>query len=233
MLLYNVKKHKNLFIFFRPGLAWDAALKKTNITLELLTDNTMIDFFIEKGTMRGGISTVCKKKMSIANNKYLPNYNDKISSNYIMYFDVTNLYGYTMTFSLPTNNFKWIDIIDKHYDINYLKNIILDKTIGYIFEVDLIYPLTLKDNHCELPLAPEHYDNKLSPNLFNKNNYRTRLENLIFYIDNGLIIHRIHKILQFNQSPWLKDYIEYNTNLRNNSKSESEKNFYKLMNNAV
>jgi hypothetical protein len=47
-----------------PGLAWDAALKLTEVELELISDPDM-DLFIENG-IRSGISTITK-----ANNKYI------------------------------------------------------------------------------------------------------------------------------------------------------------------
>jgi hypothetical protein len=218
-----------------PGLAWDAALRKTEIELELLQDRDMIDFFIEKGTMRGGISTVSRKKESSANNKYMKSYDPTRESTFIMYYDVTNLYGFTMTGFLPTGGFKWLDLFDIHLieqDITLLYPSI-DSPVGYILEVDLIYPLELRDSHIELPMAPEHFDGKLSPNLFSKYNYRLRLENLKYYLDHGLRLHRIIKVLQFDQSKWLKQYIDTNTELRKKSSDESAKNFYKLMNNAV
>jgi hypothetical protein len=109
----------------------------------------------------------------------------------------------------------------------------IDGDKGYILEVDLIYPTALRDDHMELPLAPEHYDGKLSPNLYSKYNYRLRLENLKFYVENGMILKRIIKIMEFTQKKWLKKYIDTNTEMRKNAKDEAAKNFYKLMNNAV
>lgn len=221
--------------FTTPGFAWDAALMKTRINLELLNDREMIDFFIEKGTMRGGISTVCRKKASTANHKYMENYDRNKASKYIMYFDVTNLYGYTMTGYLPTGKFEWVDELKvKEYEkcLTELYNTI-DSETGYILEVDLLYPKELKDKHIELPLAPEHYNGKLTPNLYSKQNYRTRLENLKFYLENGLQLKKIHKILKFEQKKWLKEYIDNNTRMRKETKNENERNFYKLMNNAV
>ena len=49
----------------------------------------------------------------------------------------------------------------------------------------------------------------------------------------GLNLKSVHKVLQFRQEQWMKNYIDENTKRRSKSKNDFEKEFYKLMNNDV
>ncbi len=94
-----------LHYYTSPELAWDAMLKYTETELDLISDPNMYQM-IESG-IRGGISSIMKR-YSKANHKYLKDYNSQKPSQYIMYLDANNLYGWAMSKPLPYRNFSWI-----------------------------------------------------------------------------------------------------------------------------
>ena len=238
--------------FTSPGLSWDAMLKMTEIKLELMTDIDMFQF-IEKG-LRGGISYIANR-YGEANNKYMKEYNEKKPSKYIMYLDANNLYGWSMSQYLPTGGFRWMT--EKQINKIDLTKYDEKSNKGLILEVDLEYPEKLHDLHNDYPLAPEKVKvtedmlsdyckniadkynistglaYKLIPTLSKKEKYVLHYRNLKLYIDLGLKVSTIHRVLEFNQSPWLKQYIDFNTEKRKNAKNAFEKDFFKLMNNSV
>ncbi|GFT86122.1 uncharacterized protein NPIL_131301 [Nephila pilipes] len=219
--------------FTTPALSWDAMLLKTKVAIELFTDYDML-LFIENG-VRGGISQCCNR-YAIANNKYMSNFNPDDEIKYLMYLDANNLYGYAMSKYLPLKDFVWSDNNLTTQDILNLSD---ESDVGYILEVDLDYPPDLHDKHSDFPLAPE---NKPPPNckeprllttLEPKTKYVLHYSNLKLYLKLGLILKKIHRVLKFFQSPWLKNYIDYNTKLRTKAVNDFQKDFYKLMNNSI
>ncbi|CAD6234317.1 GSCOCG00012387001-RA-CDS [Cotesia congregata] len=98
---YNLDQ---LHYYTAPGLAFDAMLKYTQVSLDLLNDPAMLLFF-EKG-IRGGVAQ-CSNRYADANNPFMGDeYNPDQENSYIMYFDVNNLYGAAMSQCLPTGSFK-------------------------------------------------------------------------------------------------------------------------------
>ena len=238
--------------FTSPGLSWDAMLKMTKVKLELMTDINMYQF-IEKG-MHGGVSYIANR-YGKANNKYMKGYDEKKPSKYIMYLDANNLYGWAMSKYLPYGSFKWLSNEElNNIDLGKYKE---DSNDGLILEVDLEYPKDLHELHNDYPLAPEkvkvskdmlsEYCNKISekykipfgkvnkliPMLNNKKEYVVHYRNLQLYMDLGLKVTKVRRTLKFKQSPWLKQYIDFNTNKRKEANTSFEKDFFKLMNNSI
>ena len=213
-----------------PGLAWKACLKHTGIKLELLTDPDMLLMF-ERG-IRGGITQAVRKYAS-ANNKYMGDrFDPKSKSSYLQYLDANNLYGWAMSQPLPTGGFKWVDV-----NPNEISELATRTDKGYILEVDVSYPKDLHDSHNDLPFMRKRMEingvEKLLPNLRDKKNYVIHIQALNQALQHGLMLDGIHRAIEFDQSPWLKTYIDFNTQLRTAATNDFEKDFFKLMNNSV
>ena len=161
-----------------------------------------------------------------------------------MYWDANKLYGWAMIQPLPISRFD-LDFISKN------------SSVGYILEVDLEYYKELHDSHGDYPLCPEKIEissdmlsrycndiankyrikvggvKQLIPNLGDKVKYVVHYRNLQHYLPLGMKLIKIHRILKFKQSDWLKEYVEFNTKKRQESTDEFNKNLFKLLINCV
>ena len=232
-----------------PGMAWDSALKMTAVKLQLF-DNEDMYTFIER-SIRGGVSQI-SKRYAKANNSRCKNYNPLKPITHLVYLDANNLYGWAMSQPLATHGFRWLT--EEEITTIEIQSLADAAEDGYIFEVDLSYPSHLHDKHNDYPLAPERLTidqsmlsnlqqqfpkhqkkttQKLSPNLRDKVKYVVHYRNLKFYLKQGMVITKIHRVLTFKQSPWLKSFIDFNTKMRAVATSDFAKDFFKLMNNSV
>ena len=66
-----------------------------------------------------------------------------------------------------------------------------------------------------------------------KENYVIHISALKQALNHGLILKKVHRVIEFRQEAWLKPYIDMNTKLRTDAKNDFEKDFFKLMNNSV
>ena len=132
-----------------------------------------------------------------------------------------------MSQDLPYKNFKWSNDLS------------LDKIQTGIYEVDISIPKELHYKFKDFPLAPEiksipennlseyqkylnntlnikynEKDKKLILDLSTKKNYKVYYKNLEYYMQLGIKVDKIHKILTFDEKPFLKEYIDLNTELR-------------------
>ena len=216
-------------------------LKKTIIKFEKI-NNIDVHLFLEK-EMRGSISYISKR------------YGESTDDISIMYWDANNLYGWTMIQDLPSEGFKFLSEEEiKKFDLGSISE---NRKIGYILEVDLEYCRELHNLHNGYPLCPEKvkgkyemlnkycknifdwYDIKvggvkiLIPNLYDKVRYVVHYKRLKYYLSLGIKLEKIHRILKFKQSNWLKVFTDFNTEKRKNSNDEFNKNLCKLINNSI
>ena len=227
-----------------PSLAWDAMLLYTGVEIELLTEDKHDIHTMHEDHVRG-------RQVSLQTR--LIECDDKSG---ICYIDANNLYGYAMSLPLPTGGHEFLSregIETKKWD-EKLNRDMDDCSYGYVFEVDLEYPKELHDEHDDLPFCAEKRKIKeeLSPfqkdllgdeklmtsvklltTLYDKKKYMIHERYLKLALVNGLKLSYIHNVIRFKQAKFMKSYIDFNTQKRTEAKNEFEKDFFKLMNNAV
>ena len=239
-----------------PNLAWDSMLKLTNINLELISDQEM--FKMIDSALRGGICMITKRYAK-ANDPLLPTtlYDPSKPTNYIMYLDANNLYGWAMVQPIAFKGFRWME--EAEFSKIDWQVQTPEQATGFYLECDLEYPKEIHDAHNDYPLAPERLvirqealsdqqnqivkcyniprsamtQTKLIPNLMDKTLYTLHYQNLKFYLDHGMKLKKVHRVITYQQSCWLAKYINLNQQLRAAAKNDFEKDFFKLMNNSV
>ena len=189
---------------------------------------------VEKG-IRGGINQE-DKPYAKANNKYMKDlYNPDEGSIYSQYVDANSLYAWAMVQKLPTHGLKWKEAED--FTPEKIDELVKKDKRGYLLEVDVEYPKELHENHNELPFLTERMNmgrvEKLVPNLKDKKRYVVQIKAMSQAFKHGLKLKKVHQVIEFQQSRWMKAYIMLNTKLRKYAKNEFEKDFFKLMNNSV
>ena len=227
-----------------PSFSFDSMLKTTNCTLNLPININIVQF-IESG-IRGGLSFINTRHLKVEK-----------AHEKIFYIDANNLYGLAQTSKLPVGNLKFISSSKyNHIDWNSIDT---EQNIGYILEVDLDYPSNLHDSHCNFPLAPEflelnlenlspyskktlkecsigkvkYKDSKLLNTFHPRKNYVLHFKNLKLYLNLGMTLKKIHRVLSFKQKAFIKPFIELCTNARQQSNTSFEQNQYKLVANST
>ena len=132
---------------------------------------------------------------------------------------------------LPYDEFKWLNQKEiNRFDVTSIEE---NSWNGYILEADLKYLDELHELRNDYPLAPEKLEisndmlskycsdiakkygiqvggvNKLLPNFGNKSKYIVHYRNLQLYLSLEIKLTKVHKVLKFNQSDWMKTYIDF------------------------
>ena len=210
--------------------SFDCWLMSSGLSLDTLQDKQMLDDFV--GAKRGGIC-------GIRGDRYINNGN-------IWYFDANNLYGYAMMQKLPYKDFQFTTIT-----LDAILNTPDDSDHGYNIVCDIDYFNSCKGRTEQLALMPNKRkinDNelgyrerdgskakteKLTLDQNYKTEYNVHYRMLKFYVNMGVKVTKIHRVIKFKQDYICRDYIQNNTNKRATAKTEAEKDVRKLMNNSL
>ena len=233
-----------------PGLSLAAGLRMTRAYIDLMSDINM-HLLVEAG-MRGGVSCISKRLVESSDEVDEDGFRE-----FLLYLDANNLYGWAMSQYLPIRAYRWEDMESFTFNPDEWPD---DGKRGCILEVDLDVPEWLHDIFKDYPPAPEKmeisYDMlsdrqrellamftnkaeswksvpKLVPSLKAKNKYVVHYRALKLYLRLGLEVTKIHRVLSFDQAPWLAPYIAFNTRQRAATSSNFLKNLFKLMNNSI
>ena len=171
------------------------------------------------------------------------------------HFEAGNLHGATMIKELPVDDFRFLN--DEEIALFDIIRVDPNGRTMYLFQVDLLYPSELQDEHNDLPSCPNYFEitkdilsdvtieldeehgekfqpqKNLAPALENKEKCICHSSNLKFYIEQGLVLTKIHKVLSFTWSAWLAPYINFNTERWKMAVNSFIKDFYKLMSDTV
>ena len=142
-----------------------------------------------------------------------------------------------MSQEFPANDFKLEKKMLSKFDECYKKDYDENNNQRYFLEVDVEYQKKLFNPHTDLSFLPERNKikkcNKPACNIYDRENYVVHTRALKQALNHGLILKKVHRIIQFNQEAWLQPYIDTNTKLKTEATNGFEKVFLKLMNIAV
>ena len=201
-------------------MAGDAMLKKTDVVMDLITDPAMY-LMIERG-MRGGVCMISKRHAQ-TNNPMVGNNDPEQPLSYIVDLDANKLYGWAMSQFLPQQHFKWLSQ-EEWVQIDW-ERLGDESNQGHIVDCHMDYAPGLHEAHNHYALAAEsldikvellsqtqvaislHYartrtakNYKLVPNLISKKNYVVYYRHLKFYLDHGMRLTMIPRVIGFTHS---------------------------------
>ena len=197
-----------LLSYSTPSFTWKAGLKMTGVKLDFITDDQLR--LLLENNMRGGPS-------ACMGNRYV-----KRGKSKILFEDLNNLYGWSMSQYLPTGGFHEIKVTRS--SLKTILRVPDNYEHGFLIECDLEYPNSIHEKTKYFPLLleketvkvedfspymttnkPEKYKptEKLVMDQTNKQRCFLHYRDLKFFIRHGIRIVKVHTVYKFKQSPWL------------------------------
>lgn len=217
--------------------------------------------FIEN-SIRGGLSYACRRFESTSQEEELDSSQCSArpdETRVIKYYDANNLYGMVMSMNLPYGGYRWLSESElDHFNSDFIKAQTSEQDTGYFVECDLEYPSDLHWQHNDFPVACEsmkitekdlspymkqclkeiygktrYSSTKLVSTLRDRKHYTCHYLNLKLYLLLGLKLKKVHKVLEFKQKAFVKEYIDICREQRALAISTCLKNMFKLFSNAT
>ena len=245
------------------SLTWDAMLKMTGIEIELFTDITMHDFveqakrggisiachqYFKANNPKMGKEFDPKQPTTWisyvdANNLYgwamsqfLPIGKYRWEERRAQLKDNPELHKQWLNRILKTKanaNREYFVNIKAHFSLNTHDKLDLPPAVENIKVKRDWLSFYNKKQVKELDNNRFTSTEKLITHLGERDEYVIHYLELQYYIKLGMVVDEIYEILLFEQTNWLEPYIRFNTEMHQKAANDFEKNFYKLMNNAI
>ena len=259
----NTYKLKPLHYISLPGYSFDCFLKLSNVELDTIQDEQILKDFISamRGGICGVMGDRYIRSQSqrsirepawLATDEVRSQIHEVVSpmaehdQRSIWYIDANNLYGYALMRKLPYKDFEY-----SNATLDKVLNTSDDSDYGYWLICDLEYTNECKERTSNFQLLPHrrevennelgykqrHSTSSKSEKLIldqnNKYEHPIHYRMLKFVVKMGIKVTKVHRIIKFKQDYIIRDYIELNTKMRAEAKTEPEKDIYKLMNNSL
>jgi len=229
-----------------PQLSFDCMLKDTKCQIELMNDPEML--LMVESNIRGGLSYINTRYISVEE-----------SNDSMVYVDANNLYSWAQSQKVPVSDYRWMNDSEIR-TIDWAKTDDYGEK-GYILMVDLSVPERLHEKFSSFPLATEslnifyedlspysrdvlslfdgetkakrYTSTKLTGTFLDKKKYVCHYRNLKYYLQQGLVLTHVHKVIEFSQTDVVRPFIEKVTKMRSESTSDFDSDTYKKVCNST
>ena len=192
-------------------------------------DNDMLNFI--ESSLRGGLSYVNERYVRLSDD-----FDPNTSNEFLCYWDANNLYGFTMLDYLPTGNYTWLSqdeisqldwreqrdkqsrgfilevdlsVPQELHDFFESNPVASERFAPTFGQMSTYSQNTLLQNYAKSAYICEEKvgADKLCGTLLPKKHYVVHYSNLRLFLELGIKLDCVHRVLSFEQSPFLKDYV--------------------------
>lgn len=224
-----------------PSLAFNLMLKETKVKLDYLKTREEYDFF--KNSLRGGIC-VASVREAVANTPDMPTFDDKKPVKGIYYVDINSSYPAALSEYLPESDFKITEFADDDVEgqqkmFDKVMKLTPTSLVGCFLNINCYFPESTHEYLEDFPplfshtIPPGGKHKKLLADLFPKYFYHIHYENFQRIMKYGAVITKIHSVMEFNQSPYMRKFINGYMKKRAEAKSPIDNSMYKWIMNSI